>query len=377
MKNKLILIGPAHPLRGGIAAFNHQMARAFQEQGWLVKMISYSYQYPNLLFPGKDQYTDDPAPPDLEIEEKLHSLNVLSWNKLAKYIVGEKPHLVIAQYWMPFIGIALAPVLKKIKKLDQNIISSVLVHNLIPHETKPGDKYFTKKILKAADSYISISNAVGDDILQVNSEVKLHRMFFPILNQYGELIEKTEAKRRLGLDEQINYLLFFGLVRKYKGLDILIKALPLLKQENLKLLVAGEFYEDFAIYEKLINDFNLKEYVIFRNQYIPEEQVRDYFSAADVVVLPYRTATQSGITQMALHFEKAIISTNVGGLHEVVKNGSNGYLVEPDSKQIALAIELFYSGQKEEEFSLASKELKEKLSWPSFYHQLIDKLKIG
>jgi len=375
-KGKLILLGPAHPYRGGIAAFNHQLAYSFLKNNWQVDLWTYTFQYPSLLFPGKDQLTNDAPPKELNIQRKLHTLNPLNWRKIGKEIAHQKPDLVIGQYWMPYIALSLSNYLKHAKKNLPNLTTATVVHNLIPHESKPGDAYWTKKMMHESDYYLSLSDQVKSDMIEVNSEARIIPLFHPIYDHYGAPLEMETAKQHCCLSASNDYILFFGLIRAYKGLDLLIEAFKKVVEEypNKKLLVVGESYEDLNKYLNMIAKLGLKDAVSFVDQYIPSDQIKYYFSAAELVVLPYKTATQSGITQIGLHFEKPIIATNVGGLHEVVHQGINGMLTAPDAIEISNAILEFYKHGLAQKFIAGSKKMKADLSWDNFYKQFIEKL---
>lgn len=375
-KRKVILIGPAHPYRGGIAAFNHQLALSFLANGWEVELITYTFQYPSILFPGKDQLTNDPAPSDLQITRMIHSINPLNWSKVAKRIAEKKPDLVISQYWLAQIGYCTANIMRKIKAINSNIQTATIVHNLNPHEKKIGNDWLTNYQLASADHFVSLSNSVNEDLINTDSNLKTIPLFHPIYNQYGAPINKQEAKKKLGLDLNSNYILFFGLVRAYKGLDILIDAIAKIKDSypNNKLLVAGEFYEDINQYKTQIKNHQLQNSVVIVDQFVDSDQVKYYFSATDLLVLPYRTATQSGITQIGLCFDKPMIVTDVGGLSEVVRDGQNGFLTAPGPDPIATAISKFYDENLEADFAKGSGDIKEELSWERFFNLLIKSL---
>jgi glycosyltransferase involved in cell wall biosynthesis len=282
-----------------------------------------------------------------------------------------KPDLMVIKFWIPF----MAPCLGTIARIaGTNGITKVvtIIDNIIPHEKRPGDRMLAQYFSNSIDGFVTMSRKVMDDVALF--DVKKPRIFspHPIYDNFGTVIEKSVAQNRLNLDPEFNYLLFFGFIRDYKGLDLLLEAIarPEIRELNIKLLVAGEFYTDSTPYFEQIKKLGIEDLVILSNDFIPDSEVGAYFSACDVVVQPYKSATQSGVTQIAYHFNKPMIITNVGGLAEFVPDGIAGYVVEPDSKAVAESIISFYKEKKEEEFSANVAELKEKYSWKYFLGNL-------
>lgn len=363
---KIVIIGPAYPLRGGIANFNEALARALQEQGHEVKLFSFSLQYPSFLFPGKTQFDTGPGPDDLNIETVINSVNPLNWGKVAKMIKAEQPDLAIFRFWLPFMGPSLGVIARKLKKANIKVVA--ITDNVIPHESRPGDKSFTRYFVKACDGFIAMSRAVLEDLNQFTDNQNKRFLPHPIYNIFGDKVEKTEALKKLGWDEKDKHLLFFGLVRKYKGLDILLEAMgdERLKAMNVKLVVAGEFYEDQALYKQMIERLGLQDNVMIRDEYIPSDEVKYYFCASDMVVQTYKTATQSGVTQIGYHFDRPMLVTDVGGLAEIIPHNKVGYVTPVDSKAVADALFDFYKNDKEAEFTANTVIEKERFSWESF-----------
>jgi glycosyltransferase involved in cell wall biosynthesis len=361
---KIILIGPAHPLRGGLAAFNERMARALQEEGHEVEIYSFSLQYPGILFPGKTQYTDAPAPAGLKIFSRINSINPFNWGSVGREIKNKRPDLVITAYWMPFMARALGRIARIIRSNSHTKVIA-LVHNLVPHEKRFGDESFTKYFVRSVDGFVTLSKSVLEDIERYDNEKPKLFTPHPIYDHYGQKKNKEEAKRALGLDTSSRYILSFGFIRDYKGLDILLDAMgdERVRALGVKLIIAGEYYSDPKKYQDQIKKLGIEKNVIAHNDFIPENKVADYFSAADVVVQPYRTATQSGVTQIAYHFEKPMIVTDVGGLPEIVPDGKVGYVVKPDAGSLANAINDFFVLKKEEEFSRNAAEEKKRFGW--------------
>lgn len=367
---KIISIGPVFPIRGGIAKFNEALSLKFSGMGHDVVNYSYRFQYPGILFPGKSQYVKEGLKPDLDIKTELHSINFFSWRKTASNIIKEDPDLIIINYWMPFFAMQLVSLVRKFRK--KSIKTILLAHNLIPHEKQPGTKILTAKLLQNIDGIVSLSSSVKKDAHSFRENLPSLVIPHPVYDVYGEAIPIKEAKSMLKLDDSISYILFFGLVRKYKGLDLLLKALPLVKSSNSKLLVAGEFYDKMEDYTELIKDLEIKEKVIIYNKFIPDDEVKHFFSACDLVVQPYRTATQSGVTQIAYHFGVPMVVTNVGGLPEIVDEGKTGYLAEVNEKSIAESIDKYYTLNSKDELVENVKTKAKSFSWQSFCEKLLD-----
>jgi len=372
MPQKIVIIGSAHPLRGGLAAFNERLAQAFQEAGDDVEIYTFSLQYPGFLFPGKTQYSSDPAPENIKIHVKINSVNPLNWMSVGNEIAKINPDLVIVKFWLPFMGPCFGTILRKIKKNKKSKIVSI-VDNIIPHEKRIGDRAFTKYFVKAVDAFIVMSRSVGEDMkLFVNKEQKVKYIPHPIYDNYGEIIEKSVAREKLGLDQNGKYILFFGFIRDYKGLDLLLKALAdeRVKAAGIKAIVAGEFYTDSKPYEDLMDELGIRDRLVLHTDFIPNAEVGLYFGASDLVVQPYKTATQSGISQMAYHFELPMLVTNVGGLPEIVANGKAGYVTEVEEKAIADAMLDFYENSRAHDFNVFVKEEKKKFSWESMVNAI-------
>ncbi len=304
------------------------------------------------------------APQHLIIKKRINSINPLNWIRVGKQIKKEKANLVIINYWLPFMGPCFGTIARIIKKNKFTKIISIL-HNIIPHEKRFGDKSFTQYFIKPIDAFVAMSDSVLEDIKVFDTKKKSGFCPHPLYDIFGEPVEKSKAKQFLKLQENINYVLFFGFIRDYKGLDLLIEAFTdkRLQELNLKLLLAGEFYSNEEKYISLIEKNNLFNFIELRTEFIPDEIVKYYFSAADIVVQPYKTATQSGISQIAYHFNKPMIVTKVGGLPEIVPDGKVGFVVDVDSSEVANAIYRFYDENLEEEFSKNSAEEKKKYSW--------------
>jgi len=361
----ITIIGTAYPFRGGLATFNQRLAQQFMEEGHKVEIITFTTQYPNFLFPGKTQYSTEQAPAGLSIRRAVNSCNPLTWWRVGQQLKKQKPDLVICCYWMAFFAPAYATI-ERIVRRNGHTKCIALVHNMIPHEPTLLDRIFAPAFVRHTNGFIALSQSVLTDIDKLGGHQKPKAFSpHPIYDHYGERMSKPEACEALGLDGQKEYMLFFGLVRAYKGLDLLIDAFAKVKDAlpNLRLLVAGEFYEDELKYREQIAAAGLQERVIIRDEFIPDADLRKYFGAASLIVQPYKSATQSGVTQVAFHFEKPMLVTNVGGLGEIVHHGKMGYAVAPDAKEIAAAISDYYINARQVSFTEYLIHEKDKYAW--------------
>lgn len=342
---------------------------------------SYSLQYPSFLFPGKTQYTDEPAPENITIHTRINSVNPFNWMQVGNAIAREAPHIVVVRYWLPVMGPALGTILRRIRKNKRTKIICI-ADNIIPHEKRPGDTPFTRYFIKACDGFITMSEKVLADLRTFTQKPAL-QVLHPLYDNFGAPVSKTEARNHLNLPIDEKIVLFFGFIRKYKGLDLLLEALADISRQrsavgsqqpqipNLKLLIAGEFYEDEAGYQTLIDTLGIRGQLILRTGFIPDSEVRYYLCAADLLVQPYRNATQSGVTPLAYYFEKPMIVTNVGGLPALVPHMKSGLVAEPEAGSIANAIiEYFRLG--ETHFIPHLRSEKEKYSWDHLVNAIID-----
>ena len=367
MKNppgKVILIGPAHPLRGGLATYNERLAREYVKEGSEVSIYTFSLQYPSILFPGKTQYSTEPAPGDLSIKVKVNSVNPLNWIRIGRELKKARPDLVIVKFWIPFMAPCLGTICRIIRKNGHTRVVSI-IDNIVPHEKRPGDRMLASYWVNSVDGFVAMSRSVLDDLETFDK--KRPKVFcpHPLYDNFGETVPKSEAQKRLGLDDSFRYLLFFGFIRDYKGLDLLLEAFAdeRLRKTPLKLIVAGEFYCDPKPYHEQIARLGIGEHVIMSNDFIPDSAVANYFCASDLVVQPYKSATQSGVTQIAYHFNKPMLITDVGGLAEIVPNGKTGYVVPPDPAAVANAIVDYYEEHREQEFAANAAVEKLKYTW--------------
>lgn len=368
---KVFIIGPAYPLRGGLATFDELFCRAFKEQGHDCEIISYSLQYPNFLFPGSTQFdTSGNAPKDLKIHTLINSVNPLSWIKTARFIKKQKPDFIVFRFWIPFMGPALGSIARMVRKSGVKVL--VITDNVIPHEKRIGDKAFANYFISACDGFITMSKAVMEDLNKFTSTSHKKYLLHPLYTSFGEKLDKTEARKALKLPEDKKLVLFFGLIRKYKGLDLLLDAFNELKAHpEIILVIAGEFYEDKQPYLDLIEKYGIGNQVILHGKFIANEDVKLYFSAADLVALPYRSATQSGVTQVSFHFEVPTLVTDVGGLSEIIPDKVAGYVVEPNGKAIARGISDYFLNNRIHPFTEGMKKEKQKYDWSIFVNEVV------
>lgn len=361
MAKKVIIIGPAHPLRGGLASFDQRLCQQFQQEGWDASIFSFSLQYPSFIFPGTTQYSSDPAPEGIKIFSIINSIHPFNWWHVGHLLKEMKPDLIVVRFWLPLMGPALGTILRRVRKNKKTRIVAI-TDNVIPHEKRPGDKPFTQYFLNSCDAFITMSEKVLSDLRTFEKDKPAKQVLHPLYDNFGAAISQSEARKHLGISEDKKLLLFFGFIRPYKGLDLLLRALKEIKDPSIQLLVAGEFYEDANTYKTLIDELGIREKLILKTDFIPDSEVKYYLCAADVVVQPYKNATQSGVTPLSYHYEKPMIVTNVGGLPSLVPHEKAGLVCEPDPHSIANAITRFFElGQAF--FLPGLKQEKTKYSW--------------
>lgn len=369
---KIVIIGPAHPLRGGLATFNQRLAKEFNDQGHNCSIYSFSLQYPGFLFPGTTQYSDEPAPEGLEIHSAINSINPINWLSVGNRLKKLKPDVIVVRYWLPFMGPALGTILRRVRKNKHTRIVCI-ADNVIPHEKRPGDKPFTSYFVKSVDAFVTMSEKVMADLRLFEKDKPAQLVEHPLYDNFGPIISKEAARKKLDLPVDQKIILFFGFIRKYKGLDLLLEAMaqPAIKASGIKLLVAGEFYEDDAPYKEQISQLGIEDQLILKTIFIPDSEVQTYLCAGDAVIQPYKNATQSGVTPLAYHFEKPMVVTNVGGLPRLVPNEVSGLVVEPDAQSIAAGILRFYE-LGEDYFIPHLREEKKKYSWARLTEVILD-----
>lgn len=368
-RQKIVIIGTAHPYRGGgITTFNHRLCKQFIDEGHDCCIYSFSLQYPSFLFPGTSQYTDEPAPEDIEIYSVINSIHPINWYQVGNALNRIRPDIIVVRFWIPLMGPAFGTILRRVRKNKHTRIIAI-TDNVIPHEKRLGDGPFTRYFLKSCDAFITMSENVMNDLRQFEKTKPAQLVRHPLYDNFGELVSKEEARQKLGIDIDARIVLFFGFIRKYKGLDILFEAMGLLKSQNtnsksqtIKLLVAGEFYEDAKPFQEQIKRLGIEDRLILRTDFIPDSEVKYYLCAADVVIQPYRNATQSGVTPLAYHFEKPMIVTNVGSLPTLVPHEKVGLVCEPEPASLAAAITRYFE-LGEQYFIPHLRTEKEKYSW--------------
>lgn len=369
---KITILGPAHPYRGGLAAIMMILARTFRQRGNEVDIKTFTLQYPSILFPGKNQTVDTPPPAGLAICRCVNTVWPLNWVRIGRRIRRERPDFVLLKYWTPF----MAPCFGTIARIARrNGHTKVLcqIDNVEPHEHHLTDKSFNRYFLRAVDGFIYMSEQVHTELTRYTQAPALFSPH-PLFENFGERVSRSEACVRLGLDPGPGYALFFGLIRDYKGLDLLLDAWAALSRQGKtagrKLIVAGEFYVPKAAYLKRIADNGLQDEVLLHDRFIPDGEVKYYFSAADFVVQPYKTATQSGVTQIAYQFCTPMIVTDVGGLAEIVPDGLVGCVCEPSAAGVAAAVERIQAPGVLERFRAACVEERRRFSWEEMCNRI-------
>lgn len=371
----IVIVGPAHPLRGGLASFNERLARAFQQQGHKADIITFSLQYPGFLFPGTTQYSSEPAPKDISIQVLINAINPLNWIRTGNYLKRLNADIIIVRYWLPFMGPCLGTILRKARKNGKSRIVCI-ADNIQPHEKRPGDKAFTKYFIKPVDAFVTMSKKVLADLRLFTADKPASYIPHPLYDNFGDIITIDTARKQLGISSAEKIVLFFGFIRQYKGLDLLMEAIALVRKSSpetagIKFLIAGEFYENRQPYDELIGKLGIEDSLILKTDFIPDSEVKYFLCAADLVVQPYRNATQSGVTPLAYHFEIPMLVTNVGGLTSMVPDGKAGLHAEPNAASIAeKIIEYFRLGK--DHFMPGLKEEKKKYSWDNMVNGILE-----
>ena len=372
MKN-IKIIGTAYPFRGGLASYNERLAREFIKFGYKVSIETFTIQYPDFLFPGKTQYSDSLPPEGIEIKRCINSVNPINWLKAGYRIKKEKPDIVIIKYWLPFMAPCFGTIAKIVGK---NRFSKVIciADNIIPHENKPGYNMLTRFFLRQMNGVVAQSKSVYNDVFRFTDKIPVNLCPHPMFDNFGELLPREKALEQLKLSPDFLYVLFFGFIRNYKGLDLLLHAFAdeRIKRLNVKLIVAGEFYADSKDYYELIERLGISGNLILKTNFIADHEVNIYFSCADLVAQPYKSATQSGVTQIGYHFNKPMLVTNVGGLPEIIPHGVIGYVVEPDVKEIADALYNFFTTDKKATFEKNIIQEKKKFLWSTMVEAIIE-----
>lgn len=373
------ILGTTWPYRGGLAAFNERLARQFMAEGHEVEIFTFTLQYPDFLFPGKTQYSDAPKPTDLSITRTMNSINPFTWFSTARKIKKAKIDLLVIKFWIPLMAPCLGTIARLCRRKGIKVVS--ILDNVIPHEPHFWDKWLIRYYIRSIDRFIAMSESVQTDCRKFLPAKRHDAVSFnphPLYDNFGQAVPKAEARSFLNLPQDKTILLFFGFIRDYKGLDLLMKAYKKAYKEDLLLVVAGEFYNNGAQYSELEKDLQLEGTIAWHTDFIPDDKVRYYFSAADLIVQPYKTATQSGVTQIAYHFERPMLVTNVGGLAEIVPNGKVGYVCDVNEESVAQAITHFASmdtQQRDEQFRKNIQTQKQKYAWSAMTAKIYENSK--
>ncbi len=375
---KIAIVGTFPPYRGGITHFNVTLFRTLQKEHD-VKAYNFSVQYPVFLFPGKTQYEESANKDYDRYPRILNAVNPCNWKKVGRRIGKERPDLVIFKFWMPFFAPAFGSVAKKIKHVSPITKILVILDNVIPHEPKWWDLPVTKNFFKKVDHFIAMSNSVRDDLLSIFSDLTIPVVAHPIYDIFGNKIDREVAKSKLGYDQDEKIILYFGFIRKYKGVDWLIRAIQLLKARwtGFQVIILGESYIDTKPYIELVESSGVKDIIDMQIRFVPDIEVSEYFCAADVVVLPYKSATQSGIAQIAFHFNRGLVVTDVGGLSEIVPDGKAGLVVDPNPEAIAIGLKAYFTDLNQEDVEAYIETYKSTFSWEYFCGQLLKTVNDG
>ncbi len=366
---RIAYLSTFYPFRGGIAQFNASLYREL-EKYHEIKAFTFTRQYPNILFPGKTQYvTNDENAVKIPSAALLDSINPFTYFSTAKAIKGFKPDLLIMKFWMSFFGPSLGTVARHMP-VSTKVVS--ILDNVISHEKRFFDKICTNYFLRQNDGFVAMSDSVKNDLLSISPQAAYVRKDHPLYDHFGKKLDKNLARTQLNLNVNLKTLLFFGFIRDYKGLDILLRAFDLL-DDSYQLVIAGETYGNFDKYETIINALKRKNQVFVFNDYITDNQVPLFFSASDVCILPYTSATQSGITAISYHFDLPLIATNVGGLKESIHHNETGLIVQHcEPETIAASIQDYFDNQMAEKLIGGIQRIKANLSWESFAKDVID-----
>ena len=371
---KIVILGPAYPYRGGLATIMHTMAREYMSRGHDVRIYTFTVQYPSLLFPGKTQYIDGPAPQDLHIERVMNTVNPINWVRLGLRLKREQPDMVVMKYWTPFMAPCFGTI-ARIARTNGATKFICQIDNVEPHEHHIIDRPFNKYYLRAVDGFVYMSEQVHGELQAYTSAPALFSPH-PMFENFGERVSRNVACERLGLDGKYDYTLFFGLIRDYKGLDMLLEAWAEWMPENRKLLVAGEFYASKEKYYEIIEHRGLQDRVVMHEGFVADDDVKYYFSASDCLVLPYRTATQSGVTQIAYNFTLPMLVTNVGGLPEIVPDGVVGVVCHPDVKGVLNGLQRIYSDGVLDSLKANFEQERKRFSWSAMCDKLLEAFRL-
>ncbi|MFI3285911.1 MAG: glycosyltransferase [Rikenellaceae bacterium] len=371
---KITIVGPAHPYKGGLASIMETMAREFNSRGDEVDIKTFTLQYPQLLYPGKSQTLDTQPPTDLNIIRCVNTMNPFNWIKIGRQIKRERPDFVLMKYWTPFMAPCFGTI-ARIARKNKHTKVICQIDNVEPHERHLIDYPCNCYYLKAVDGYVYMSEQVHSELKEYTQNPAIFSPH-PMFENFGQRVTRDKACQELGLDPALHYAMFFGLIRDYKGLDILLEAWIKLKAEGKtegrKLIIAGEFYSSKERYLSQIERGNIADDVIIHSGFVADAMVKYYFSATDFVILPYHTASQSGVTQIAYNFSLPMIVTNVGGLPEIVPHDKVGQVCEPTFSAVAKAIEQMWNGDNLEQYVKNIEHERKRFSWAEMCNKLTE-----
>ena len=364
----IVVIGPFYPYRGGISDTNKELCETLINHGHNVEIINFKLLYPKLLFPGKTQFQKKNITTNLKSHRVLNTINPFNWFRVLKIIKEIKPDLIISTYWTGL----LTPSYTLINNFVNNKIKKIgIIHNVVSHEKRPIEKYLLKLYLSKLDKYFTLSKNVLNQIQEISRENKGVKLFHPLPKKFGFKEDKIISKKTLHLNTEHEYILFFGLIREYKGLETLIKSMPkvLKLNPNLKLLIVGENYISMKKYNQLIEKLNISKNVIIKNTFIDDDKIKYWFSSSELVIIPYKKASQSGITSLSLQFEVPTVSSNIDGLNEVINDNITGYLFNSNYDELASKINYALKSDKKNMINNIIK-IKKELTWESFITQM-------
>ena len=365
-----LLIGPSFPFRGGIAETQNELAKSLISLDKKVKLFTFKKLYPNFLFPGSTQLTSESQPKGLDIETNLHSYNPLNWLKIARKINAINPKFIVFRYYTPLLAVCYFSIMFKLKKEIKKI---ALVDNWTPHEPKFYDIFLNKLLTKKIDSYLTLSNKIYEELI-FESNFNVFSGFHPINSFLPKKISKSKARKKLNWDINVPIILFYGLIRSYKGLDNLLIAFskPPISLSNAKLAIVGEFYEPIKKYKLLIKKLKLEEKIYIIPKFADLNSTQLFFSSSDVIALTYKSATQSGVLPLAYNFEVPILTTNLLGLKTPIINDKSGLVCSNDPNEISKKLMEMLTLERKDFFIKNIKNSSKKYSWNEYSKQIIN-----
>ncbi|MCX8080982.1 MAG: glycosyltransferase [Bacteroidia bacterium] len=369
-KRHIAILGPGYPLRGGPALLNENFCLELSGKGHKAEIISFSFQYPSFLFPGTSQYDFSREKPSCPIHSLIHTLNPISWFRTARYLRKSKADIVIIRYWLPYFAPALGTIARLVRK---HMRVFAIADNIIPHEKRWGDKILTRYFIGSLHGVICMSGKVEHD-LKINFPEKPHiKVYHPLYETYPRPVSMEEARKRLGIPPDKKVILFFGLIRKYKGLHLLLDAARELIHSfpEVLILVAGDFYDDRQNYEPALSMLEKEGHLVLYGRFVPDDEIHYYFCSANVCVQPYLNATNSGVSMVSYFYGLPVIATNVGGLPEIIPHGECGLLCEPNTEDLKKQITYYFEKQLEAPFRKNIETFRKNFSWDTFINKVL------